>query len=67
MNGEMTRKYLRQVEHIRGRLCHIYSVIMKSINKMNLFIFILAQIQKSQPQSVKRVIITYSWDLITNH
>jgi hypothetical protein len=52
MNEERTRKCLRQVEHIRGRLWHIFSVIVnqvmtKSINKMNCFIFTLAQVQKN--------------------
>ena len=51
MNRKMTGKYLH-VEHIRGRLWHIFSVIvkqviMKSINKMNYVIFTLAQVKKN--------------------
>ena len=62
MNEERTRKCLRQVEHIRGRLWHIFSVIVnqvmtKSINKMNCFIFTLAQVQQN-PASASNALFT---------
>ena len=52
MNEERTRKCLRQVEHIRGRLWHIFpvtvnQVMTKSIDTMNCFIFTLAQVQNN--------------------
>ena len=49
MNEEMTWKYLRQVEHIRGHLWHIYSItVMVATTKLSkwwlqLHEFLLAQ------------------------